>query len=623
MGKQRSRKTAKKPAVQKEREEATTSAGKKNHLSFAFMFIVVFLTFLAYTRSLHGPLILDDISHLNSSSLENISRYFSLSSRSVAMASFALNYYISGMNLVAFKITNVILHIVSVLLVFYLTRMTLNLPSVREKYGWSEDDRTPAFIALLTATLFSLHPIQTAAVSYMVQRMAVMAGIFSFAAMIMYVRGASNTGRKSLYSYAFSVLFLILGIFSKENAVMILPVLILYDFVFISSFRWSEFRKRFLPIVSLGIILGSFAVYYFHVGAFIGKIVTLASNPHKPIGTFGWSGMDIYWTPLEFVLTELRIVSRYIFLILFPLPSFMVFDYSNAYPVSKDLLNPITTLLSLFSLSFIFFLAVRYIKKFPLLSFGVIWYLVTISLESFVAIGLDPYFEHRNYLPSYGIFLALSSLLVYVDKRGMRVRKEAIVLVVALMLSVLTFIRNGVWGDGMLLWEDAMKKAPNSARAHISLAFEYARKGLQDEAIEQYLIGLNLKPDVAAARYNLGNAYMAKGLMDKAIEEYRKAIDMKPDLIGVHQNLGLALSRKGLWDEAIEQYLIAIKSDPGDATAHENLGVAYAQKGLADKAIEHFRIALTLDPLGPAYRENLGNAYRLKKSGGKLNAATR
>jgi Flp pilus assembly protein TadD len=522
------------------------------------------------------------------------------------------------MNFVAFKITNVIFHIFSVLLVFYLTYMTLNLPSMKDKYRGTTDDRTPVFIALLTATLFALHPIQTAAVSYITQRMAILAGMFSFAGIISYVKGAMNTGKKSFCWYAVSVLFFILAIFSKENAAMVLPVLVLYDFVFISSFRWSEFRKRFISIAGLGIIMGAAAAYYLHAGRLIGKIVTLSSNPYTAIETFGWSGMDIYWTPVGYILTEFRIVSRYIFLLFFPLPSNMVFDYSNAYPVSKDLFHPITTLFSLFFLLSIFFFSLRYIRKFPLISFGIIWYLITISLESFIAIGLDPYFEHRNYLPGYGLFLALSSLLLYADKPRVRVKKDTIVLVLALILSVLTFIRNGVWRDGMLFWEDVMKKVPNSARAHISLGFEYALKGMQDKAIEQYLTGLNLKPNLASARYDLGNAYIAKGLMDKAIEQFRIAINLKPDFILARYNLGLALSRKGVWDQAIEQYLIVIKSDPRRAGAHENLGVAYAKKGSLDKAIEHFKIAVTLSPQDPIYRDNLYKAYQMKKSKGKI-----
>ncbi len=257
MGRQRSLKISRKLAAQKKQKEATRKAGTTNYLFSALIFFIVLLTFLAYSRPLHAPLILDDVIQYNPSKLENITHYFSLSWRSITRLSFALNYYLSGMNLVAFRITNIILHIFSAFLVFYLTHMTLNLPSVRDKYRKSEDDKTPLFIALLAATLFSLHPIQTSAVSYITQRMAIMAAMFSFAGIILYVKGAVNTGKKSFRFYAISVLFFILAIFSKENAVMVLPALMVYDFVFLSSFRWSEFRKRFVPVAVLGVISGS------------------------------------------------------------------------------------------------------------------------------------------------------------------------------------------------------------------------------------------------------------------------------------------------------------------------------------------------------------------------------
>jgi len=186
---------------------------------------------------------------------------------------------------------------------------------------------------------------------------------------------------------------------------MVLPVLMLYDYCFISSFRWSEFRKRFIPIAVFFVILGATVAYYFNAWQFVAKIIISFLNPYQPLETYAWSGMDINWTPLEYIMTELRIVSRYIFLINFPLPSYMVFDYSNTYLVSTSLLNPITRIFSPLFLLTVLFLSLRYFKKIPLIAFGILWYLITISLESFIALGLDPYFEHRNYLPGYGLFL--------------------------------------------------------------------------------------------------------------------------------------------------------------------------------------------------------------------------
>jgi tetratricopeptide (TPR) repeat protein len=356
--------------------------------------------------------------------------------------------------------------------------------------------------------------------------------------------------------------------------------------------------------------------------------------------------MDIHWTPVEYILTELRVVSRYIFLILVPLPSYMVFDYSNAYPVSRDLFHPVTTVLSLFFIASIIFLSLRYITKFPLISFGLIWYLVTISLESFIAIGLDPYFEHRNYLPSYGLFLALASLLVYTERRRITIKKEVIIPIAALLLFVLTFARNGTWSEGTLFWEDVVKKVPNSARGHLSLGFAYRTSGLADKAIEEYQTALRLKPDYAKAHNNLGLVYMSKGLTDKAAEQYRIALDLDPDYSEARSHLDDIYSPRGQSERTAEQYLRALRINPNNAEAHYalgniffknkrldeaiehyrlsvklkpdfvvaqyNLGVAYSYKGLRDKAIEQYRIVLKSDPGHAEARENLGIAYAEK-----------
>lgn len=529
---------SKKPSIKMEKEKPVLRTGKTDYLPVILLFSMALLTFLAYLRSINAPLIFDDVIYIRASRLKSIIHYLSFSVRSVANLSFALNYKISGMNLAAFRITNIILHILSAVSAFYLTYITLRLPSMRDKYSKLEDWKMPLYISLFTATLFLLHPIQTSAVNYITQRMAIMAGMFSFAGIILYVKGATGTRRKPIY-YAVSVFCFMLAVFSKENAVMVLPALILYDYIFLSSFRWSEFRQRFIPIAFIGIILVSAVSYYLHVGGFIEKIMTILSTPHKPLGSYGWTGMDINWTPIEYILTELRIVSRYIFLVLVPIPSFMVFDYSNTYPVSKSLLYPLTTLSSLFFLLFIFTFSLRYLKKIPLISFGILWYLITISLESFIALGLDPYFEHRNYLPSYGLFLSLASLLIYADKPGVKVKTTSIILFTALLLFVLTFTRNGVWREGRLLWENAVEKSPNNARAHVNLGVAYTDKGWLDKAIENFQFALRLKPESAEAHGNLGIAYAKKGWRDKAIEEYRTTLKLQPNYYDAHYNMGI------------------------------------------------------------------------------------
>jgi protein O-mannosyl-transferase len=464
-------------------------------------------------------------------------------------------------------------------------------------------------IALFAATIFLLHPIQTSAVNYITQRMAIMAAMFSFAGIILYVKGASLTGKNSLGAYALSAVCFVLAIFSKENAVMVIPALMLYDYFFLSSFRWGPFRKRFVPIMVILTSLAVMVMFYLHGVSIILKIMTIFSNPYQPMASYGWSGTHMHWTPVEHILTELRVLVRYLFLVFVPLPSYMVFDYSNAYPVSKDLFHPITTLFSFLFLVTVVSLAIRYRKKMPLIAFGIIWYLVTISLESFIGVGLDPYFEYRNYLPGYGLFLATASLFLYKEKFNVGVRKEAIILLVALLLFAMTFTRNGIWSEGRLFWEDTVEKSPNNVRARVNLGVIYAEEGLTGRAIEQYQIALGLMPDSSAALENLGIAYAKKGWFDKAIEEYRAALKLQPKNFSVHYNMGHAYFEKGEVDKAIEEYQTALAINPKMAKAHINLGIAYGSKGLMDKAIEHFLTAIEFDPELVEAHYNLGIAF--------------
>ena len=142
---------SKKSPIKKGREKTRPQKSNSNYLPIVLLLSIGLLTFLAYSRSLHAPLVLDDFLYINSSKFKSIPHYLTLSPRSVAIRSFALNYYLLGMNLVAFRITNIIFHFFSVVLVFYLTYITLNLPSMRDKYGKSGDNRKSLLISVLAA----------------------------------------------------------------------------------------------------------------------------------------------------------------------------------------------------------------------------------------------------------------------------------------------------------------------------------------------------------------------------------------------------------------------------------------------------------------------------------------
>lgn len=432
----------------------------------------IILTIAAYIRSINGPLIMDDNLFISSDKLSDISNHLSLYFRSITVVTFALNYNLSGLDLIWFRATNIALHIATSLAIFYLTYITLNLPAMKDNVK-----RNSIVISIAVGSIFMLHPIQTGVVNYITQRMALMAAMFSFIGLIFYAKATLSNNKKALFYFFLSAFFFLLGIFSKENAVMAILIIPIYDFVLISSFDWKKFKNRFLVflILSAGVVV--LAIYKLNAVKVAVELISLYGDMNQPMKAFAWSGADINWTPFEYLLTELRIVSRYIFLIFFPVTSFMVFDYSDAYPMSRGLFNPLTTFFSLLFLSSLFFLSLKYIKRFPLISFGIMWYFITISLESFIVIGLDPYFEHRNYLPSFGVFLSLVSLFTYIPSFKFKIRKEVVLFLIISLLFLLTFTRNGIWEKDETLWADTISKAPDNRRALLALSSLYLKNG--------------------------------------------------------------------------------------------------------------------------------------------------
>jgi tetratricopeptide (TPR) repeat protein len=250
---------------------------------------------------------------------------------------------------------------------------------------------------------------------------------------------------------------------------------------------------------------------------------------------------------------------------------------------------------------------------YRLIAFGIFWFFITLSVKSSVIPIADVIFKHRVYLPSIGLFIAITTVVFVLANR---LRVEKIILptfvLAVLILSGATYTRNTVWKDETSLWEDVAKKSPNKARPHNNLGFAYASKGLIDMAIAEFQTALRLEPHYTVAHYNLGVIYYSKGLIDMAIEQYQTALRLKPDYTKAHNNLGNAYQSKGLIDMAIAEFQTALRLEPHYAVVHYNLGNAYQSKGLIDMAIEQYQTALRLKPDYTKAHYNLGVIYYSK-----------
>jgi tetratricopeptide (TPR) repeat protein len=223
--------------------------------------------------------------------------------------------------------------------------------------------------------------------------------------------------------------------------------------------------------------------------------------------------------------------------------------------------------------------------------------------------------ERYLYLPSFGFVMLLSIAIEWIVANRANRNLFTVVILISLIIiySAVSIHRNTAWKDEYSLWNDTIRKSPDSALAHYNMGKTLSSLAKVDDAIGHYQTAIRLQPEIAYFRNNLGDLYHAKGWIDRAIQQYEFAIALNPDYAIAYNNLGSAYGDLGLPDKAIGYYVIAVKLEPYNADFHYNLGIAFREKGLIDKAIEHLEFAFKLNPADPAFRDALEKTYGIPK----------
>jgi hypothetical protein len=442
------------------------------------LLVLTLAVFLAYSNSLKSPWVMDDF--LARETVEVSDFQSLLGFRKITYLTFLLNTMVLPLNPASLRFVNILIHILNVFLVYVLAYKTVLL--------WFRETEPktnihfPAFsVAFLSSSVFALHPMNINAVAYIIQRSASLATLFVLLSLLAYIRARQSTGNvQAFLFYGVSGIFIAIGIFSKENAVMAVPLIILYDLVFLSKLNTKELLKKLSIITGISFVIFVFVSYAWNLHTVIIELVGFFLQPNELLPLRGWMAVDVSWTPLQHILTEFRVLSRYLFLLILPLPHFLVFDLLG-FPVSTGITIPITTLFSTIFVSGLILFSLVTLKRFPLFSFGMLWYFIAISLESFFALGSDLYFEHRNYLPLSGMVIGIAShgVVTYGDKLNKR-KIWSVVIICSVVLGLLTFWRNFVWEDSIILWKDTLKKNQFNYRAHYNIGNAYLRNTIKE-----------------------------------------------------------------------------------------------------------------------------------------------
>ena len=542
------------------------------------------------------------------------------------MATFMVNYAIGGLKVEGYHYVNILIHIINAFLVYFFLFYTFKKVEAGEL--WS---RT---IAFSSALFFAVHPIQTQSVTYIVQRMESLASLFYLAALLFFIKGAEASRTvKRVILYSGVVFSYLLGFYSKQIAVTMPALILLYDFYFISRGKVKELSKRW-PLYMVMLICLVLFIWKSLIPAGGFGDLSAASAGFNVRSVSSW----------EYLLTQCNVLVYTIFFFCLCLLN-QNLDYD--FPVSRGLFEmpqveegtvlnfilppPVVSLVILLIIvgaAIYLYRRATYTDQ-PLLkviSFFIIWFFIILSpTSSFIPI-IDVIFEHRVYLSSVGVIVVFMVVLYKgVERVGSKWQAGAInfcylliVIIVAVTLSVAAYKRNLVWSDEYTLWTDVVAKSPNKARPHNNLGLAYNAQQRIDDAIKEFQTAIEKEPNYAQAHNNLGGIYAKKKHIDRAIQGYLQALRIKPKFPEAHYNLGKAYADQGRIDEAIKEYLVALQQRPNYAGAHNNLGLVYVAKGRLNDAIREYQLALELEPEYVEAYNNLAISYL---DSGKLSEA--
>lgn len=584
--------------------------------------LIVAAAFAAYARGLDGPFLFDDRSLFEE---DGSQAPFALGTRPLVWLSVALNHAVSGKATWSYHVLNVAVHALAGLLVLALTRRVL--AALARSTGHSLPSGTAALLALL----WTLHPLQTQAVAYVVQRAEALGAVFALGSLVAFLRAAEST--RPLRGWVLSWTCLALGLATKEwVAVTPLVALLLDRVVVAGSWRAPWDGRLRHHAVALALLPALF--WLFVLPQLVGS------------RTAGLTLRD--FGPLDYLRTQPGVLLEYLRLAAWPHPLCL----DRGWPITPTwsaALLPGSVVVALLVGSA--WALARGRGATPLLGLAGAWFFLFLAPTSSIVPIKDPAVEHRMYVP----LLAPLAIAVCALARGLRTRPGLAhggLALLVLLAGAATVGRVEDYRSAVRMWRKVVACAPHHARAWTNLGEELARVDALDEAVEVLQRAVELDPGSGQAALNLGSALLRAGRTSEAVEPYRRAVRHLPgakthrnlanallltgDATGAeleyraaiaageapedHYWLAVALQRQRRLAESIPAFERFLAARPDHAEAHSNLGASLSQLDRRDEALVHFRRAAELDPAAWTARLNLA---RCLETGGDRAGALR
>lgn len=550
----------------------------KNLSHLKVIAVLALLGTLLYSRSLNNPFVYDDRAFILNSNLinnlHNIGKLFSpydyfeyghdITYRPIPTLQYFVNYALWTSHPAGHRISSILSHVLNGVMLYFLVLLLL-----KENPGAGK-------IGFLAALIFIAHPLQSESVLEVTFNETLLVNLFYLCAFYAYVlyTDTSRTLKARRNLFVCSMLFYMLALFSKENAVTFPLMILLYDL----CYGELTFEKGFLRRIKWERYL-SFAL----VTAFF-LAVRFSFFRHSIENIIGYPGGS-YWTNM---LTMLQVVPLYLRLILVPVNLSIEYKIGTAVSLIEPevllgLLLCVIFLLAaavifrrsrknFFFYSWIFILLIPVSNIFPMQILAAERYLYS-SMTGFSVLAAAAIWR---YLPKKMPYLFTGLLLCF--------------------YCVVVFFRIGDWKDEFTFWKQAVYKVPYSDGAHNGLGWALMGRQKYDAAISEFKQSLSFKPDYFEAQNSLASAYYAKGDYETAIKEFNRALKMNPYMSTPHISLGKIYKMKEMYGRAIKEFKTALLLDSSKYDAHVHLGDIYQKTGDIYQAALSYDRAIRINP---------------------------
>lgn len=505
--------------------------------------------------------------------------------------SHAIDYRLFGLSASGHHLVSILLHGVNAFLAFLL---------IYNLVGRVQPDLVGrnAFLLICAwaALLFAVHPLRVESVVWAAERKDLLCALFTFGALLAYLRYVSaETPRPRRRWYASTLLLFLMALMSKPMAVTLPVVLLLLDVYPLNRLAgFSGFLQRVWEKAP-----------HFCMSLAVGVLTLIAQGKEGAVVSVQ------EFSVAERLVNSLRSTVFYIEKTLWPRPLVPLYPFPE---LDGKLILEVTTF---FLISWFCYVKWREGRRY----WGVVWmvYLVTLlPVIGLVQVGGQAAADRFTYLPTFGFYVLLAGGVARLWRLGVERGREVIASVLigytAILTvgvaSVWTIKQIPIWKHSGVFWEWVVNHYPDKlARAHTNLGVYYAQHGRPDRAIALYERAIEIEKDYSPPYNHLALVYQERGEWDRAEEWFRRALEIKDDVMA-ENNLGLLFMKKGNYAEAEKWFRRAIATQPGYALAYNNLGLLYQTLGRMEEAEQQYKLAVQHDyDLAPAHA-NLGNLYK-------------